>query len=122
MDQIRLNALAIIQKNGLLLAARGIEFGELASDALKREFREELNATIVREKFLRIIENIFEFNSEKKHEITFLFDADVEENHLYQNERIEILDKKDYYAEWIPIQEIKNGNTIVYPKEAVDFL
>ena len=138
MDQIRPNALAIIRKNDLILAAKGtdkntgkvfyrlmgggIGFGELASETLKREFKEELNATVINEVFLCIIENVFEFNSQKKHEITFLFKADLKEDSLYKQEQIAVLDKDDYYAEWIPVEGVKSGDLIVYPKETVNFL
>lgn len=138
MDQIRPNALAIVRKDGLLLAAKGtdeatgfvfyrlmgggIEFGELAIEALKRELKEELNATVIHERFLSVVENVFEFNSRKKHEITFLYEADLEEESIYRQERIAVLDKADFYAEWISIDDIKDGNIIVFPKETVDFL
>lgn len=138
MDKIRPNALAVIKKNNHLLAEKvedktkgeifyrlmggGIEFGELSLESLKREFKEELNATIINEKFLCTIENIFEYNSKKGHEIIFLFDADLLEESLYGEKRIKILDKEDCYAEWVSISEIKNGNIRVYPKEAVNYL
>lgn len=40
----------------------GIEFLEKSSDALKREFKEEINTDIVVKDFLGISENIFTFN------------------------------------------------------------
>ena len=138
MNRIRPNALGVIKRNNHLLAEKvedktkgeifyrlmggGIEFGELSLEALKREFKEELNATIINEKVLCTLENIFEFNSKKGHEITFLIEADLLEESLYEEKRIKILDKADCCAEWVPINEIKNGNIRVYPKEAVKYL
>lgn len=138
MNNIRPNALAIIKKNNLLLAQKGedektgevfyrlmgggIEFGELSSETLKREFKEELNATIINEKFLCPIENIFEFNSKKWHEITFLFEADLLETSLFDEKLIKVLDTEDGYAEWVPIDGIKSGEIILYPQEAAKYL
>jgi len=137
MNNIRPNALTIIKKGESILAQKGsdkdgkvfyrllgggIEFGELAPGALKREIKEELGATIINERFLCVIENIFEFNGKPGHEITFLFQADLSEESLYLQKEIKIIDKEDSYAEWVDIQNIKNGGIILYPQEAVSYL
>lgn len=138
MDKIRPNALAIIQKDGYLLAAKGkdkttgkvfyrlmgggIEFGELAAETLKREIKEELGVSITNEKFLCVIENVFEFNSKKGHEITFLFSADIIEKSFYTAKSLKIIDKEDSYAEWVSVKDIKAGATILYPKETIKYL
>ena len=138
MNDIRPNALAIIKKDDLLLVQKGydkgtkesfyrllgggIEFGESSNQALKREMKEELNAEITNEKLLSCIENIFEFNSEKYHEIVFLYTADFLEESFYNQENMKIVDKEGAYAEWVPIIEIKNGTVILYPKEAISYL
>lgn len=138
MEKIRPNALLIINKNGKLLAQKGydeftnqsfcrllgggIEFGEYSLIAMKREIKEELGANILNEKMLLVIENIFEFNNKKGHEITFLYSGDLAEENLYNQEKIKILDEQDTYAEWINISDIKEGSVILYPKEAVNYL
>ncbi|MBP6925635.1 MAG: NUDIX domain-containing protein [Candidatus Pacebacteria bacterium] len=138
MSNIRPNALVIIRKDNYILAEKGvdnntgkvfyrllgggIEFGELAIDALKREIKEELDATMIHEKFLCISQNIFEFNAKQGHEITFLFEGGLYEQALYKKENIRIIDKENSYAEWIPVDDIKDGNIILYPEEAVSYL
>jgi ADP-ribose pyrophosphatase YjhB (NUDIX family) len=138
MNTIRPNALVIIRKNNLVLAVKetdavtgkifyrllggGIEFGESSSETIKRELREEINATIINERLLQTIENVFEFNSQKGHEITFLYQGEISEPEIIHQEKINILDKQDRYAEWVPIEKIKNGQLILYPIEAVDYL
>ena len=68
MSKIRPNSLAIIRRNGKVLAIKGedkvksdtfyrligggIEFGELSLEALKREIREELDSTTINERFI----------------------------------------------------------------------
>jgi ADP-ribose pyrophosphatase YjhB (NUDIX family) len=138
MNNIRPNALVIIQKNNQLLAQKGldkntgkvfyrllgggIEFGESSNETLRREIKEELNATISNEKLLCVIENVFEFNSKKGHEITFIYSGDLLEENLYNQKTIKISDKADEHAEWVPVDRIKSGNAILYPKEAVNYL
>lgn len=51
----------------------GIEFGEHADHALKREFREELEVEIDQCLLLGVIENIFEFEGQPGHEYAHVF-------------------------------------------------
>jgi ADP-ribose pyrophosphatase YjhB (NUDIX family) len=138
MNNIRPNALVIILKDDSLLVQKGsdqktgeifcrllgggIELGESSNQTLKREIKEELNATILNEKLLGVIENIFEFNGKKGHEITFLYQGDLAEKNLYSQNKIKIVDKNDKYAEWVAVSKIKNGNITLYPKEASKYL
>lgn len=138
MSSIRPNALAIIRNKNLVLAAKGtdhisgrvffrllgggIDFGETSSEALKREFKEELNATIINERLLCTAENVFEYNGKAGHEITFLYEADLEEQSLYEAESLPILDKQEASAEWIPISDVLNGIVLLYPLEAARYL
>jgi len=136
--KIRPNALVIIRRDRQVLASRGedkikgqiyyrpagggIEFGEKSSETIKREFLEELNASIVNEKLVCIVENIFEYNGDKGHEITFVYEADFEDKDLYKLEKIKRVDNDYEYVEWVSIDEIKNGNIIFYPQESIKYL
>ena len=51
----------------------GIEFGETAEAALRREFREELDCELDRVELLGVIENIFEYEGLPGHEIAHVF-------------------------------------------------
>ena len=104
------------------LMGGGIEFGESSLETIKREIKEELDATVINEKFLCPIENIFEFNSKKMHEITFLYEGDFLEESFYVEQKVKVIDKENSFAEWVPIVGIKNGDIILYPKEAVEYL
>ncbi len=138
MKNPRINALCIIKNDDKILVSRGydevenknfarllgggVEFGEKALEALQREFKEELGATLKNEKLLSVIENIFEFNGEAGHEITFLYSAEIVEKEFFESDKFKILDsEKEKYAEWVNIEEIKNG-LIVYPKETISYL
>lgn len=66
----------------------GIEFGERAEDALRREVREEISAEIESPVYLFTLENIFTFNGEMGHEIVMVFDARLTDESLYEQETI----------------------------------
>ena len=135
---IRPNALAIIEKEGYILASKGkdgvtgqvfyrlvgggVEFGELSSETIKREFVEELGVKIINEQFITIAENVFVFNGVKYHEITFIYKADFEDEEFYQKKTIKRIDNDFEYADWVSVSEIKNGNIILYPKETINYL
>lgn len=51
----------------------GIEFGERAEEALRREFREELDVGIERAELLAVVENLFTFEGRPGHEVVHVF-------------------------------------------------
>ena len=55
-----------------------IEFSETMHDALRRELREEIDARVTASQFLGGIENLFEQDGIRKHEISFLFHVDID--------------------------------------------
>ena len=52
-----------------------IEFGERGRDAVAREVREELNASLVDVAYLGALENIFSYEGRPGHEIVLIFDG-----------------------------------------------
>jgi len=66
----------------------GIEFGERAQDALRREVREEIGAETTSLEYLFTLENIFIYNSELGHEIVMVFDGQLADETLYSREII----------------------------------
>lgn len=125
--QIRILTLAIIKKDGKVLAQKGhdknknedffrllgggVDFGENSLEALKREFKEELNAEIINCKLVKVLENIFTFNGNQGHEICFVYEADFADQTNYQRQDFKILDSKDgHTAEWVELnmENLKN--------------
>lgn len=99
----------------------GIEFLETSTDALKREFLEEININIEIKKFLGIAENIFTFQGKDGHEIVFFYQIDIPDE-LYQDKYIQDEDGEMGEAIWVDINEFKNGEKILYPKEIFKYL
>jgi ADP-ribose pyrophosphatase YjhB (NUDIX family) len=55
-----------------------VEFGETMQVALRREIREEIDAKITACSYIGSVENIFEQDSGKKHEVSFVFHVDID--------------------------------------------
>lgn len=66
----------------------GIEFGERAEEALRREVREEIGAEIESVRYLFTLENIFTFNGDAGHEIVMVFDARFTDDGWYARQVI----------------------------------
>lgn len=99
----------------------GIEFLEKSSDALKREFWEEIGANIIIKDFLGISENIFTYKGKNAHELVLFYSIDISENDY--KEEYEINDDcGKYKARWIEIDEFKNKNKVLYPEEVFKYI
>ena len=66
----------------------GVEFGERAIDAVRREMREEFDAEISDVELLGTLESIFEYHGRPGHEIVLVFEARFQDSSLYEAERI----------------------------------
>ena len=99
----------------------GIEFLEKSSDALKREFSEEIHANIIIKDFLGISENIFTYKGKNAHELVLIYSIDIP-NEYYKEEYHIIDDKADYMARWIDIDDFKNKSKILYPEDIFKYL
>jgi len=99
----------------------GIEFLEKSTDALKREFKEEINIDIVIKDFLGISENIFTYEGKNAHELVLYYKIDLADKD-YKDEYIVNDDNGQSKATWININDFKNGNKILYPEEVFKYL
>ncbi len=96
----------------------GIEFLEDSKDALKREFKEELNIDINVGEFLGIAENIFTYNGKNAHELilfynVFIEDKDYKEKYIIDGE---------VNAMWVDINKFQNKELIIYPEQIFRYL
>lgn len=99
----------------------GIEFLEKSEEALKREFLEEISANIIVKDFLGMSENIFEYKGKMAHELILFYLIDISDNDYKEEYDIKDGESK-YKAKWIDIDEFKNRNKILYPKEVFKYL
>jgi ADP-ribose pyrophosphatase YjhB (NUDIX family) len=95
----------------------GVEFGEHSSLAVVREFKEEAGKEIMIDRYLGTLENIFQFENEKGHEIIFIYAAKFVDTNDYQNEEILVNDKgrANSKAVWRSVHEIQQEKAKLYP-------
>ena len=99
----------------------GIEFLENSKDALKREFKEELNIDINVEEFLGISENIFTYNGRNAHELILFYNVGI--NDYDYKEKYHIIDDNcETDAMWIDIDKFVKGELKIYPEEIFKYL
>lgn len=97
-----------INKDHYALIGGRIEIGENSEDAVKREIREELGKEIQITGNVATIENFFEMESHKYHEIMFVHKAEfVNEEDKKIETTIENIEGKDYLKyEWVDLDKI----------------
>ncbi len=97
----------------------GIEFQEKSVDALKREYKEELDIDIIVKDFCGVVENIFSFEGKNAHEIILFYNIKIKEEDY--KEKYHVIDD-DTDAYWIDIDDFKSKKKILYPTEIIDYL
>jgi 8-oxo-dGTP pyrophosphatase MutT (NUDIX family) len=102
----------------------GVEFGELSSVALEREFQEEIQAELTNIRYLSCIENLFIFDGKQGHEIIQLYQCDFADPKFYQIESLTFSESPDrkHRALWIDIARFKSGELRLVPEVFFDYL
>jgi ADP-ribose pyrophosphatase YjhB (NUDIX family) len=104
------------------LPGGGIEPGERAVEALRREFREELGAELVAPRRLEVIENVFVYGGDTLHEIVFLFEARFEDQSLYTRTQFVIEETSTRgHGSWKTAADF-TAATPLYPPELLAFV
>ena len=141
MSQIRPIAICVFSKDDRILAfegydkvkdetfyrplGSGIEFGETAEEAVRRELNEEINADVDDIHFLGALENIFTFNDDKYHEIVLVHDGVLKESGLYKQAVIvghEADVDEPFKAMWKSLSEFGEGKSILHPTGLFELL
>ncbi|HEY1097214.1 MAG TPA: NUDIX domain-containing protein [Alphaproteobacteria bacterium] len=134
-DIIKVKAYALIRRAGEVLlepitTAEGdvigyralggeVEFGELAGDAIKREFIEELGEDIIVGDLFCTSEDVYEYNGHPGHEAAFIYEAEFVNKDLYDQDkivRVDTLHNIPVHAAWIDPQKIPD-NLPLWPED-----
>ncbi len=99
----------------------GIEFQETSIEALKREFKEEIDIDIEIENYCGLSENIFTFQGKKGHEIVLLYNIKIKDED-YKEKYHMIDDDGEDEAIWVDIDDFKSKKKILYPDEIFKYL
>jgi ADP-ribose pyrophosphatase YjhB (NUDIX family) len=136
-DFIRPIALAAIRRGDALLAFEmtdptrgvtfcrplggGIEFGERAEPAVRREMREEIGAELDNVRLLGVLENLFHGFDRDGHEIAFIFAADFADPALYRQESFVCTDDGAPVG-WHPLARFADGTVPLFPSGLLELL
>ena len=102
----------------------GVEFGEAAADAVRREMREELGAEITDVALLGVLENRFVYDGEPRHEVVFVFDARFADAALYRRDALPVTEEGDGWsdARWVSLAEFAAGRARLVPGGLLELL
>ncbi len=99
----------------------GIEFQETSIEALKREFKEEIDIDIEIEDYCGLAENIFTFQGKRGHELVLLYNIKIKDED-YKEKYHMIDDDGEDEAVWVDIDDFKSKKKILYPNEIFKYL
>lgn len=77
-----------------------VEFGEYALDTVHREFIEEIGQALTAVQLAGVLENIFEWDGSRQHEIVFVFTAAFADEAAYEIGEQAILDDDSTRVIW----------------------
>jgi ADP-ribose pyrophosphatase YjhB (NUDIX family) len=101
----------------------GIEFGERAEDAARRELHEELGAEVRDLKLLGVFENIFVYLGQPGHELVWVYDTSFVDASFYARDVIEADEGgARFEARWVPIETFTSGAAPLYPEGMLPLL
>ena len=101
-----------------------IEFGETAIEALKREFKEEIDQEIININSIGVFENIFFYKGKEQHEFVSLFSCDFLNKEMYKKKEIIGHEgpSRTFNAHWMHIDQFKNNHKILYPDQILKYI
>jgi thiaminase/transcriptional activator TenA len=95
--------------------AGGLEFGETGEEAIARELREEIGATVTRCDYLGTIEDIFDWAGQKRHELHLVYDVDLADRAIYEANEVPVVepDGTEYVARWRVLSDFRKSARLV---------
>jgi 8-oxo-dGTP pyrophosphatase MutT (NUDIX family) len=101
-----------------------IEFGEYGPQALAREIREELGVEVQNLRYLGLSENIFDYAGEMGHEIVLIYEGQLADRTIYEQDRLTAHEDDGSPIEvvWKSIEFFRQGKAPLYPDGLLELL
>jgi ADP-ribose pyrophosphatase YjhB (NUDIX family) len=100
----------------------GVEFGERAVEALRREWREELALELEAVRLLGVLENLFTYEGRPGHEIVFVHAAQPADAWAYARDEWQVIDSDGvaHTAAWVTPEDLRERP--LYPTGLLELL
>lgn len=92
-----------------------IELGERAADAVAREIKEELDVTPASVRFKAVLENIYEHEGVKGHELVMVHDVELAPSASARDEYRFTDGGVDVDVQWVALDEFRAGRSELFP-------
>jgi len=115
---------AVKQRRFRRFPGGGLEYGETAESAARREMREELDTELENLRLLGVIENLFEFEGQPGHENVFVFEATFAEPERYETlDAFRMADDGGWLdVAWVNVNELADPLAPLVPEAVLALL
>lgn len=102
----------------------GIEFGETSEEALRREFREELDVELADIRYVGALENVFAYEGQPGHEVVLVHRVGLGSAERFAGGTVAGVesDETPFTARWLPLEAVRTGEAKLYPDGLLDLL
>lgn len=138
-EALRVIAIAILRRGGDILVmpvenddgsirgwrplGGGVEFGETADVALRREMMEEIGVVLSSTRLIGVFESIFQRDGRGGHEIVFVFEAATEDAAFMKSDTVLMNENGEALtAHWVCFETFKSGRNVLYPNALIDLI
>jgi ADP-ribose pyrophosphatase YjhB (NUDIX family) len=95
--------------------AGGIEFSETGAQAIARELEEEIAATATAVRYLGLLEDVFDWAGQRRHELYLVYEVELRERAVYEAGEVPVVepDGTRYVARWRPLADFRGAARLV---------